>query len=76
LRASIAAMLLLFLMAESVVRTSAVAAQDPPRATVRIVRAAPASADQWKEAPPERRREVIRKSADGRTELLRIIEHP
>jgi hypothetical protein len=76
LPASIAAMLMLFFLADSVVRTSAVAAPVRPRATVRILRPAPASADQWKEAPAERRREVIRKSADGRIELLRIIEHP
>ena len=64
------------LLAETIVRTSGVAAQDPPRATVRIVRAAPASAEQWKDAPRERRREIVRKTADGRLELLRIIEHP
>ena len=69
-------MLVLFLFAETIVRTSGVAAQDRPRATVRIVRAAPASAEQWKDAPHERRREVVRKAADGRIELLRIIEHP
>ena len=69
-------MLMLVLFAETIVRTSGTAAQDAPRATVRIVRAAPASAEQWKETPPERRREVVRKAADGRIELLRIIEHP
>lgn len=69
-------MLVLALLAETIVRTSGVAAQDPTSATVRIVRAAPASAQQWKDTPPERRREVVRKAADGRIELLRIIEHP
>lgn len=69
-------MLMLVLLAETIVRTSGVAAQDRPRATVRIVRAAPASAKEWKDTQPERRREVVRKAADGRIELLRIIEHP
>jgi hypothetical protein len=69
-------MLTLVLLAETIVRTSGVDAQDRPQASVRIVRAAPASAKEWKEAPTERRREVVRKAADGRIELLRIIEHP
>ena len=69
-------MLVLLLLAETIVRSSGVAADDRPQAKVRIVRAAPASAEQWKEAPPERRREVVRKAADGRIELLRIIDHP
>ena len=69
-------MLVLFLLAETIVRSSGVAADDRPQAKVRIVRAAPANAEQWKEAPPERRREVVRKAADGRIELLRIIDHP
>jgi hypothetical protein len=68
-------MLMLVLLAGTIVRNG-VGAQDPPRASVRIVRAAPASARQWKDTPPERRREVVRKAADGRIELLRIIEHP
>ena len=69
-------MLVLLLLAETIVRSSGVAADDRPQAKVRIVRAAPANAEQWKEAPPERRREVVRRAADGRMELLRIIDHP
>jgi len=69
-------MLALFLLAETIVRTNGVPASDPPRATVRVLHAAPASADQWKDAPRERRREVVRKGADGRIELLRIIDYP
>ena len=69
-------MLMLVFLAETIVRTSSVAAQDPARATVRIIQAAPANAKEWKDAPPERRRELVRKAADGRIELLRIIEHP
>jgi len=69
-------MLVLLLLAETIVRSSGVAADDRPQAKVRIVRAAPANAEQWKEVPPERRREVVRKAADGRMELLRIIDHP
>lgn len=76
LSASIAAMLMLVLLAETVVRTSGVAALDRPQANARIIRAAPANAEQWKEAPPERRREVVRRTADGRIERLRIIEYP
>ena len=72
----ISAMLMLVLLAETIVRTSGVAAQEPARATVRIIQAAPAGPREWKDAPPERRREVVRKAADGRIELLRIIEHP
>ena len=69
-------MLMLALLAETVARTSGVAAQEPARATVRIIQAAPAGAKEWKEAPAARRREIVRKAADGRIELLRIIEHP
>lgn len=69
-------MLALLVLAETIARTTGVAAAEKPRASVRIVRAAPATANQWKQTPPERRREILRKAADGRVELLRIIEHP
>jgi acyl-CoA reductase-like NAD-dependent aldehyde dehydrogenase len=69
-------MLIAVIFAETIVRAGGVAAPEKPRATVRIVQAAPATGDQWKAAPPERRREVVRKAADGRVELLRIIDYP
>ena len=68
--------LIFAILAETLVRASGVAAPEAPRATVRILHAAPATDDAWKIAPPERRREVVRKAADGRTERLRIIDYP
>lgn len=45
------------------------------RVTIRIHRAAQASATDWRKAPPASRREIECKEADGRTIVIRIIEH-
>lgn len=69
-------MLALILLGEAIVEPGTVAPPAKARATVRIVHAATATRDQWKDAPPGRKREVIRKAVDGRVELLRIIDYP
>ncbi len=69
-------MMALLLFAETIVRTGSAAPPEQARATVRISRSISAGKAHWKEAPPERRREVVRKSADGRIELVRIVDYP
>jgi acyl-CoA reductase-like NAD-dependent aldehyde dehydrogenase len=71
-------MLSLLLLAEIVVGSTS---PRPPQAeqahaTVRIRHAAAATSAQWKAAPPAQRREIVRKTEDGRTELLRVIDYP
>ena len=69
-------MLALVLFAETIVRSGPTAPPDQARATVRISRSVSAGQAHWREAPPERRREVVRKTADGRLELIRIVDYP
>ena len=44
-------------------------------ASVRIVAPARASRSDWKEAPPERRKELVVREADGRRTRVRVIEY-
>ena len=68
-------MLILFVLAEVATR-STVQTGAPARASVRIERAAAiARKDLWDKAPPLHRREIVRKEADGRTIVIRLIEH-
>ena len=69
-------MLALVLFAETIVRSGLTAPPDQARATVRISRSVSAGKEHWKEAPAERRREILRKSPDGRLELVRIVDYP
>ena len=45
------------------------------RVTLRIHRAAQASAREWRKAPPASRREIERKDENGRAIVIRVIEH-
>jgi hypothetical protein len=45
------------------------------KVTLRIQRAARASENDWREAPPASRRESERKDETGRTIVIRVIEH-
>lgn len=45
------------------------------RVTLRIHRAAQASAGDWRKAPPASRREIERKDENGRAIVIRVIEH-
>jgi hypothetical protein len=68
-------MLALLVLAEVAARPPVESAA-PARASVRIVRtSAIARKDQWEEAPRLNRREIVRKEADGRTVVIRVIEH-
>jgi hypothetical protein len=69
-------MLALLLIAETLARAVPAAPTEQARATVRISRSVSAGQAHWKDAPPERRREVVRKSADGRLERIRIVDYP
>ena len=69
-------MLVLLLFAETIARAGPAAPPEQARATVRISRSVSAGKAHWKEAPPKRRREVVRKTADGRLELIRIGDYP
>ena len=69
-------MLALVLFAETIVGSGLTAPPDQARATVRISRSVSAGKEHWKDARPERRREVVRKTADGRLELIRIVDYP
>ena len=69
-------MLAFLLFAEAIVKSGPTAPPDQARATVRISRSVSAGQAHWKEAPPERRREVVRKNADGRLELIRVVDYP
>ena len=48
----------------------------PAKASVRIERSIAARAADWDKKRPVQRREVRRTEPDGRTVLLRIVEHP
>jgi hypothetical protein len=68
-------MLFLLVLAEVATRPP-VESGAPARASVRILRSsAIARKDLWEETPPLKRREIVRKEADGRTIVIRIIEH-
>ena len=66
----------LLLLAEIATATVASRPNVQARAAVRIDRAAKAGASHWKLAPSEQKRETVRKTADGRTERLRIVDYP
>jgi len=67
-------MLLLILVAEVQVRTVNAGPQVQSRATVRIERGGSAGETQWKSAPLDRRREILRKGDDGKPQVLRVID--
>lgn len=45
------------------------------RASVRIERPAKAGPAYWNDSPRQQRREVVRKTPEGRTEVLRVVDH-
>ena len=69
-------MLAFLLFAHVVVKSGSAVPAEQARATVRISRSVSAGKTQWKEASPDRRREIVRKAADGRLELIRIVDYP
>jgi hypothetical protein len=68
------AMLALLLLAEIATRPT-VASAAPAVASVRINRPAEASKAEWERTPRANRREIVRRDADGRPILVRVIEH-
>lgn len=69
-------MLVLLVLANLAAKTSPAAAVAVPRATIRIHRSASAGAASWKDAPLIQKREIRRKTTNGRIELLRVIDYP
>ena len=69
-------MLLFVLLAETAVKTPAAAPQVQARAAVRIERGVTTGPTEWKDAPLEMKREVVRKLPEGQTEWLRIVDYP
>lgn len=67
-------MLLTLVLAE--IATAAATAPDrQARASVRIERPAKIGEAYWKDSPAPQRREVVRQTPEGRTEIMRIVDH-
>jgi hypothetical protein len=64
----------LFFLAETAVRDPLAKPDVQARASVRIERGVKVGAQEWKITPPEQRREVVRKAANGQAEVIRIVD--
>ena len=69
------AMLLAFLVLAQSAQPAPAPSVAQARVTLRIQRAARASDSEWRKAPPDSRREIGRKDENGRTIVIRVIEH-
>jgi hypothetical protein len=74
--AKLAVVLPFLIFAETVALAPAARPDVQARATVRVERGVKIGPEHWQDVPPGRRREVVRKTADGWTERIRIIDFP
>ena len=72
--ANAALVIWLIFLAETVVREPVAKPDVQARANVRIERGVKVGAQEWKMTPPEQRREVVRKTANGQAEVIRIVD--